>query len=241
MENKENAKKANGKRRTLSGIPRVIAFVIGFTLSMLVFYTAFRGVFLPIIQRSLSLCMLLSLIFLWYPATEKSPMDKPSLIDSILVALSMAILFWTLFSHDRFLLRMPFVSEMHMLDRISGLLLVGMVLEGGRRTLGWVITILAGIFIVYGFLGPYMPAMMAHSGMSINKFVDQMYLTTEGLFSSLMGLAAALLFIFVAFGTFLQGTNADKYFMDIALSIAGKKPGGPAKVAILSSAAMGTI
>jgi TRAP transporter 4TM/12TM fusion protein len=138
-------------------------------------------------------------------------------------------------------MRIPYYSEIQAIDKIVAVLLVGFALESGRRTLGLTITVLAGVFIAYGFLGPYMPSMLAHSGMDMNKFVDQMYLTTEGLFSSLMGLSAALLFAFVAFGTFLQGTNADRYYMDIALGIAGKKPGGPAKVAILSSAAMGTI
>lgn len=238
---KKAGKKTGKKRRTLTGVTRKIAFVIGFTLTILTFYTAFRGVFLPMIQRGMSLCLLMALTFLWYPATKKSPRDRPSIIDYICATLSILILFWTLYSHNRFLVRIPFYSEMYLVDKIAGIVLVALVLEGGRRTLGLTITVLAGTFIAYGFLGSYMPSMLAHSGMNLDKFVDQMYLTTEGLFSSLMGLAAALLFAFVAFGSFLQGTNADKYYMDIALGIAGKKPGGPAKVAILSSAAMGTI
>src|SRR5699024_10963676 len=60
-------------------------------------------------------------------------------------------------------------------------------------------------------------------------------------FSSLMGLSATILFIFISFGTFLQATKTDEHYMDLSLSIAGHRPGGPAKVAVLSSAAMGSI
>src|SRR5699024_3652750 len=76
---------------------------------------------------------------------------------------------------------------------------------------------------------------------NLNEFVDLMYLSQRGLFSSLMGLSATILFCFIAFGTFLQATKTDKHYMDLSLALAGDKAGGPAKVAVLSSAAMGSI
>ena len=231
----------NEKRRKLQGVTRIIAFIIGFILTIITFYTAFQGIFLPMIQRGMHLCLMVALIFLWYPARKNSSKTNPSLIDFLCVIVTLLIFMWTLFNHQRFLLRIPLYSEINFIDKVAGITLVILVLEAGRRTLGMVITLLAGIFILYGFLGPYMPAMLAHPGMSINKFVDQMYLTSEGLFSSLMGISATLLFSFIAFGTFLQGTGADKYYIDICVALTGKQPGGPAKVAVLSSAAMGTI
>jgi TRAP transporter 4TM/12TM fusion protein len=237
----QKLKERKGKRRNLSGFYRILAFIIGFTLTLITVYTAFRGVFLPAIQRSIHICLLLALIYLWYPANKKSSRSTPNFIDCICMILSLFVLFWTLGNHSRFLMRIPLYSEMTVIDAIVGILFVGLVLEAGRRTLGWTITILASIFIAYAFFGPYMPAMFRHTGMTINDFVDHMYLTDVGLFSSLVGLSATLLFSFVAFGTFLQATNADKHFISIALALAGGKPGGPAKVAIISSAAMGTI
>lgn len=77
----EKTQKTTSKRRKLSGIPRKIAFVIGVSLTVITLYTAIRGVFLPIIQRGIHLCLLLTLIFLWYPASKKSPKDRPSNID----------------------------------------------------------------------------------------------------------------------------------------------------------------
>lgn len=241
MANSGNIIERKGKRRNLSGLPRIFAFVIGFLLTSITFYTAFQGVFLPMIQRGIHLSLLVALIFLWYPASNNSPKEKPSIIDLICSFISIVILFWTILNHDRFLLRMPYYSDMQFLDILFGIILVLLVLEAGRRTLGIIITGLASFFILYGFLGPYMPGMFAHPGMSLHKFIDQMYLSSEGLLSSLVGISATLLFAFISFGTFLQGTKADKFYMDISLALTGKKSGGPAKVAILSSAAMGTI
>lgn len=103
------------------------------------------------------------------------------------------------------------------------------------------IVLIAGVFIGYAFAGPWMPNIFAHKGMSLTRFIDIMYMTDMGVWGSLVGTSATLLFIFISFGVFLQASKADKYYMDISLGIAGGRPGGPAKVAVLSSAAMGSI
>lgn len=237
----EKNPEGTGKRRQLTGIPRVAAFTLGFGLTGFVLYTALFGVLLPFIQRSINLFAILALIFLWYPATSKSPHTRPSLLDGVGVACSLLALMWTLFNVERFSMRVPFVGAQHPIDQAIAVVVTLMVLEAGRRTLGLVISIITGIFIAYAFLGPYLPGMFAYKGLTFAKYVDQIYMTTEGLFSSLSGMSATLLFAFVSFGTFLQVTGADKHFMDIAIAAAGHKRGGPAKVAVLSSAAMGTI
>lgn len=239
--NKIKPRILSGKRLKLIGFPRILSFILGVFLTIFTFYTAFKGVFQPTIQRSIHICLLLALTFLWYPATQKSSKENPTIIDYILVILSLFILIWTLHSHDRFLMRIWYYSDVPPRDMIVGYSLLILVLEAGRRTLGLTISIITGVFIVYAFLGPYMPMMLAHRGMNITKFVDVIYLTNEGLFNSLMGLSATILFGFIAFGTLLRATNTDKYYMNICIALAGRKAGGPAKVAILSSAAMSTI
>ena len=138
-------------------------------------------------------------------------------------------------------MRMPYVSEVLLPDKIAGLVLVALVLESCRRTVGVIVTIIALFFIGYGFFGPYMPGVFVHPGLSLNKFVDAMYMTTNGLFGSLVSMCATIIFAFISFGVFLQGTGGEKYFIDMALALAGKRPGGPAKVAILGSGSMGMI
>lgn len=240
---KDLQEEANGRFRELHGFARWCAFAIAVVTTLIVFYTAFCGVFLPMIQRGLIICSMLAMTFLWYPTTKKSQFDrkKVPIYDWIFIAVTFFCFIWTVTSNQRFLTRIPFVSEMSPVDVFVAISLVVLILEAGRRTLGLSITIICGAFIAYAFLGKYMPAMFAYKGLSLKKFVEQTYLTTEGMFGSLTGMAATLLFGFLAFGTFLQCTGADKYFMDICISIAGKRRGGPAKIAVISSAAMGTI
>ena len=235
-------KKGEIALRKLEGFPRILAFIIGVSLTIITFYTAFNGLFLATIQRSIHLTMILAIVFLWFPASKKvSPKNKPSIIDYILSISSLLILFWTLTNNSRFMNRIVFVSEMSTIDIIAGIVLVALSIEAARRTMGWVLVTLSLIFIAYGFFGQYLPSLISHTGFSIQEFVDLMYLSQRGLFSSLMGLSATILFVFISFGTFLQATNTDKHYMDLSLAIAGDKPGGPAKVAVLSSAAMGSI
>lgn len=228
--------------RKLKGFPRIYVFIIGVSLTIITFYTAFAGLLLPTLQRSIHLNLILCMVFLWFPASKKlSPKNRPSIIDYILSFTSLFILIWTLTNFSRFLGRIAFVSDMNMVDIISGIVLVGLCLEAGRRTMGLVLVVLSGIFIAYGFFGQYLPPMVSHSGFDMREFVDLMYLSQRGLFGSLMGISATLLFCFISFGTFLQSTKTDRYYMDISLALAGHRPGGPAKVAVLSSAAMGSI
>jgi TRAP transporter 4TM/12TM fusion protein len=228
-------------KRSLTGLPRYLAFMCGFSLAAITFYTAFQGMFLPLIQRSIHICLLLAVIFLWIPGSKRSPLHRPSALDYLFVVASLAVLAWTLYSHDRFLMRIPFFDESHTLDTVAAISIVILVLEAGRRTLGLVITGLAGSLILYAFIGPVMPAMFAHPGLTLKRFVDVIYLTDMGIWGALVGTSATLLFVFISFGVFLQATNTDKLYIDVSLAIAGAKRGGPAKVALLSSAAMGSI
>src|SRR5699024_4087096 len=127
-------------------------------------------------------------------------------------------LLWTLKSHSRFLDRIIFYSDLSTLDIISGMLLIILSIEAGRRTLGWVLTILSVSFIAYGLFGDYLPSAISHSGLSFTDIVEIMYFSGDGLLVSLMGLSATILFAFIGFGTLLQGTNTDKYYMDISLA-----------------------
>jgi TRAP transporter 4TM/12TM fusion protein len=228
-------------KRTLHGLYRAYAFILGFSLTIFVFYTAFFGVFLPMIQIGIALGVLLALSFLWIPAGKASPRSRPSAPDMACSLLALACGIYTVLNNARFIARIPYYSEILFWDKVVAIILIVLVLEVSRRTVGLAMSIIAGVFIVYAFLGGYMPAMLMHRGFTLNKLVDCLYLTTEGFFGSMTAICAGTLFVFISFGVFLQETGGDKRFMDIALSVAGHKPGGPAKVAVLSSGCMGMI
>ncbi len=236
----EESSEATEKRK-LHGFYRAYAFTLGFGLTLFVFYTAFCGVFLPMIQIGIALSVLLALSFLWIPATKKSPRSRPSLPDMLFSAAALFCGLYTVLNNARFITRISYYSEIFTMDKVVALLFAIMILEVSRRTVGLAMSAIAGVFILYAFLGSYMPAMLMHKSFTLDKLVDCLYLGTEGFFGSMTSICAGTLFIFISFGVFLQETGGDKRFMDIALSVAGDKPGGPAKVSVLSSGCMGMI
>ncbi|HIP59843.1 MAG TPA: TRAP transporter permease [Campylobacterales bacterium] len=127
------------------------------------------------------------------------------------------------------------------LDVGMGIMSIFLLLKAARRTLGMALPVIAVIFILYDYLGQYMPDMIAHKGASINKIVGQMYLTTEGIFGVPLGVSASYVFLFVLFGALLERAGAGKYFIDLAYALLGKYDGGPAKASVAASGMMGII
>lgn len=127
------------------------------------------------------------------------------------------------------------------LDIVMLVLLVASVLESTRRAIGIPMVIIAGIAIAYCLAGPYMPGALAHKGYTFTRVINMICVGTEGLFSSTLGTASVEIAAFLVFSALLQCSGALKYFMRLAFSIAGGYTGGPAKVAVISSAMMGTV
>jgi TRAP transporter 4TM/12TM fusion protein len=161
--------------------------------------------------------------------------------DFLFAIIAAACFVWVLVENERMVTRMKYADPVLPLDLFFGTLAILSILEATRRTLGWILVITTGVFIAYAFVGPYIPGILAHAGTSYSMFMAHVYLSEEGMFNIMTGIASTFLFTFVAFGTFLRWSGVDKYYMDLCLAIAGKSRGGPAKVAVISSALMGTI
>ncbi len=234
----EKEKERDSKRRNLTGFWRYVSYALGIGTTGLVFYTAFFGVFLPKIQIGIVMCALYAVCFLWIPASRKASVDKVPWYDMLLVAISLFIMIYTVANNQRFVTRLAYSSPLGTMDILVGCALILLTLECTRRTVGWAIIIVACAFILYAFFGSRMPGLFRHPDFSISKFIDLTYATTEGLFGSLMTLSCSSIYVFVAFGVFLQFTGGDKRFMDLAFSLAGRSSGGPAKVSVLSSGLM---
>jgi TRAP transporter 4TM/12TM fusion protein len=116
-----------------------------------------------------------------------------------------------------------------------------LTLEAARRVVGTPIVVIAGSFLLYAYFGPYFPGFLAHRGYSIERIVSHMYFTTEGILGIPLGVSATFIFLFILFGAFLEKTGIGKLFIDIANAIAGWASGGPAKVAVITSALEGTV
>ncbi|TCJ04374.1 TRAP transporter permease [Cytobacillus praedii] len=226
--------------RKLKGIIGWIVFIGLLSFSLFHLYTGVFGMLTAQLQRSIHLGFALALIFLLFPARKKDRgrKHKVAWYDIILAILGVAVgAYWPLFI-DEIVMRAGRLTE---IDFYIGLLAVLLVLEATRRAVGLPITIIAVVFLLYGIFGPYMPSFLAHRGLNLDRLIQTMFFTTEGILGTPLGVSSTYIFLFLLFGSFLVKTGVGQYFNDLAVSIAGKRIGGPAKVAIFSSALQGTI
>ncbi|MBN6887501.1 TRAP transporter 4TM/12TM fusion protein [Cytobacillus horneckiae] len=226
--------------RKLGGVIGWIVFIGLLAFSLFHLYTGVFGMLTAQLQRTIHLGFALGLIFLLFPARKKDRGKKHKIAwyDFILAIIGVAVCAYWPLNIDELVMRAGRLTE---LDFYVGLLAILLVLEATRRAVGLPITIIAVAFIVYAMLGPYMPGFMAHRGLSLERLVQTMFFTTEGILGTPLGVSATFIFLFLLFGSFLVKTGVGQYFNDLAVSIAGKSTGGPAKVAIFSSALQGTI
>ncbi len=126
-------------------------------------------------------------------------------------------------------------------DIVVGITLAVLLLEAARRSLGPTISVVAAIFILYAFFGPYMPSVLAFKGVSLSRFMSQMTISTEGIYGVPLDVSATIVFLFVLFGSMLDRAGGGKYFVDLAFSLLGRFKGGPAKAAVLASGLTGLV
>lgn len=226
--------------RNVKGIFKIIVFVGLLAFSLFQLYTSIGTPYTAYIQRSIHLGFALSLVFILFPARKKPGVkkDKVPFYDVILSLLAVAVgLYWPLFYGD-LIGRVGRVSEM---DLFIGIVAILLTLEAARRAVGIPITIISSIFLVYAFFGPYFPGFLSHRGQDIKSIVQLMFYTTDGILGTPISVSATFIFVFLLFGAFLVKTGVGNYFNDLAVVLAGRLTGGPAKVAIFSSALQGTI
>ncbi|NBO00599.1 MAG: TRAP transporter permease, partial [Betaproteobacteria bacterium] len=126
-------------------------------------------------------------------------------------------------------------------DIVIGVMGVVIMLEATRRSMGIGMLITTGLFILFVFTGPYMPDVLQHRGASLSRFISHMWLTTEGVYGVALGVSVQFIFLFVLFGTLLDIAGAGNYMLQVSLATLGHLRGGPAKVAVVSSALNGVV
>jgi TRAP transporter 4TM/12TM fusion protein len=126
-------------------------------------------------------------------------------------------------------------------DIVVGVVLVILLLEAARRSLGPFLLIVACLFIFYAFFGPYMPDVIAFKGVSFRRFMSQTTISTEGIYGIPLDVSATIVFLFVLFGSMLDKAGGGKFFIDLAFSLLGRYKGGPAKAAVLASGMTGLV
>ena len=196
------------------------------------------GVFNNTESRAIHLAFAVLLAFLAYPAFKRSPRDRVPLMDGVMAlvaAFCSGYLFW-FYSDLATRPGQPIAQDLWV--GVVGMLLL---LEATRRVLGLPMVVVALVFLVYTFAGPYMPDLIAHRGASLPRAVTHQWLTTEGVFGVALGVSSGFIFLFVLFGALLDRAGAGNYFIQSAFALLGHMRGGPAKAAVVSSAATGLI
>lgn len=224
--------------RRVSGMQMKIVSVIAILFSCFQLYTAIFGILPAQLQRSIHLAFVFALVYLLYPARKSSKRDKFGVLDMVLAAVGVGVAMYISLNFEALLMR---AGDQNTLDIIIGIAAIILVLEGARRVVGLPIAIIASVFLVYAIVGPYMPGFLNHRGYSIARIVSHMYYTTEGIIGIPLGVAATFIFLFIMLGSFLEKTGIGAFFIDLANSVAGFAAGGPAKVAVLTSALEGTV
>lgn len=217
-------------------------FIAALAISYSLFHLYITSNPLPeLIQRAAHVSIGLALIFLLYPARQNSSRQKVAWTDWIWVIASFASFFYLFKEYQAIMTTRGGIPNT--LDIVFSIMTVVLVVEAARRVMGWMLPILGLIFLSYPFVSHFdwMPDRLLTRPYTFSDIFGQMYLKTEGLYSSAIGASVTFIFLFILFGAFLAKSGMGKLFNDLAMALAGHKQGGPAKVAVISSGFMGSI
>ena len=203
-----------------------IPFILGF------------GVFNDTEARSIHLAFAVFLAFLAYPAFKGSPRDHVPIADWVLAIVGAFCAAYLYLFYESLSDRPGAPIRQDVIVACIGMVLL---LMATFRALGPPLTVIATLFLVYTFAGPYMPDLIAHKGNSLNEVVNHQWITTEGVFGIAVGVSTGFVFLFVLFGALLDKAGAGNYFIKVAFSLMGHFSGGPAKAAVVSSGLTGLI
>lgn len=224
--------------RKLSGAPGRAALVLTVSTALVHFWMNSIGLLIAIKMNAIHLGTLMAIIFLFYPAFAGSPRERPSMTDWVLAAASLGCMFRLLLTYDRLLqtnLQAIFA------DLAVAVVTMALLVEASRRAVGLPLTILSLLFLAYTRLGPYFPGLFAHRGFNWERIIIRMALTDQGIYGVTLMVSSSYVFMFILFGAFLAASRTSEFFNDFSLALAGRYRGGPAKVAVVASALMGSI
>lgn len=213
-----------------------IAFAV--LVSLYHMYIAYFGAPPALLHRSLHVGAILMLCFAMYPAHKKASRQQIPPYDLGLIVASASTFGYIWLNYRDILDR---IVSPNTTDVVFGALLVVLVIEASRRVTGWALPILSLVFLAFALIGQHGPLRFRHRGYEVDDILDFLYLTNEGIFSTAVAVAASYIFLFVLFGAVLQKSGLGQFFNDIALALAGRSRGGPAKVAVISSGFLGSI
>ena len=228
--------------RKLTGFWDKVVKVLSFALIIFQLYTTWRGPYSDIIQRSIHLSFVLTLVFLLKPAFKHKDGREETKVpwyDVIFAMISLASCWYLVYIADDILYDpLKWVSWF---DTFSAVALVVLVLEASRRSVGWTFPVLGAAFLFYTFQGEIFPGIWGHQNFSFNLTFQTFYHNTRGIWGTMLGLSATMLAMFGIFGAILSGTGGAETFIKMGQRFTGRFTGGTGKVAVVASSLFGMI
>ncbi|MEP6679527.1 MAG: TRAP transporter large permease subunit, partial [Betaproteobacteria bacterium] len=213
-----------------SAFLRALVQAVAVTMSLYHMYVAGFGPPEAIIFRGTHLLFALTLVFLLYPTRPGKAAWRS--LDLLLLALGFGFVLHIFLDYEYFINRIIYIDDLTRWDRFFAVAAVGIVLEATRRVLALALPLAAIAFLIYA---------AGFTRVTPDVLMEQLYLSTEGIFGSTLGVSASYVMLFVLFGAFMEKSGTGQLFMDFAMSITGHQAGGPGKVAIVSSSLFGTV
>lgn len=225
-------------RRDLKGVWRYLVIACAAAYALFYLYTAQFGLISVETHRGVYIGVAAFLIALVYPLRRGKYEQKVPIYD-IAFALICAVSFG--YFVVNFAEMQSRVGTPSPTDLVMGTLAVLCCLEITRRTTGWALPVVGIVVIAYSYFGPSMPGLLQHGGYSFERFINTQYMSLDGVFGDIVAVFANYVLLFIVFGTFLEKSGAAKFFVDLPYALASRLRGGPAKVAIMVSALMGSV
>lgn len=215
-----------------SPIMRRVITVIAVAMSLYHMYVTGFGPPEALIYRGTHLMFALVLVFLLFPSRRESSNSWWRSYDMLLLVLGLGGVLHIFVTYEDFINRIIYIDDLTTGDIVWGIITVFIVLEATRRIIGWALPLTAIVFVGYAFF---------FTNVTWQVLLEQLYLSTEGIFGSTLGVSAAYVMLFVIFGAFMEKSGTGRLFMDFSMALTGKSSGGPGKVAIVSSSMFGTV
>jgi TRAP transporter 4TM/12TM fusion protein len=228
-----------GATRKLEGWYNAVLKIIAAVFSIFFLYTTFFGLISQESHVGFYFLGTFVLSFMLYKARKKSPEKRISILDGLFILGIIVVIIY-------YILELPTLADRigggtALRDVIFGWFLIIMSLELARRVVGKVIPIIGIVLLIYAYFGPYFPLGLGHSGFSLSRIAEYLFLTSDGILGMICNIFASYILIFVILGSFMEVSGAGKMFVDLAYSITGKHTGGPGLASVITSALFGTI
>lgn len=225
-------------KRNLTGVLGQIVRIIAILGALFQLYTAATVPLTAVVQRAVHLTYTSAMLFLLTPGWRQKDKNRVPIPDLLLSALSVVAVGYLVVTYANIT---PRIGSPLLTDVVMGVMTTLIVLEGSRRVMGWPLTAICAIFLLYGRFGYLVPGRLGHIGYDIERMMSCLYLSADGIFGTPLGVSATYVAAFVIFGAFYRVAGGGQFIIDVAFSFLGHVRGGAAKIAVMASSLFGTI